>query len=126
MQPFNAAALTLMLPLAFSGTVHCAEFPARPARIVVPIGAGSSMDIVARVLAQKLTEAWGQTVIVDNRAGAGGILGTDLVAKAAPDGCTILFASSSLSIGPSFFRNLPYKSGPQAVNDLPNSRRVST
>ena len=76
-----------------------ADFPAKPARIIVPIGPGSSMDIVGRVLAQKLTEAWNQSVIVDNRAGAGGNIGADLVAKSAPDGYTILFASSSFEIG---------------------------
>ena len=62
-----AASLLGALPL-----VHAADFPTKPARIVVPIGAGSSMDIVGRVLAQKFTEVWGQTVIVDNRAGASG------------------------------------------------------
>ena len=77
-------------------------------RIVVPIGAGSSMDIVCRVLAQKLTEAWNQTVIVDNRAGAGGNFGADLVAKSAADGYNILFASSSFSIAPSFYKKLSY------------------
>ena len=87
---------------------HAADFPAKPARIIVPIGAGSSMDIVGRVLAQKLTEAWGQTVIVDNRAGAGGNIGADLVAKSAPDGYTILFASSSFAIAPAYYRKLPY------------------
>ena len=68
MQKFVAALLTATAISA----VHGADFPAKPARIVVPIGAGSSMDIVGRLLAQKLTEAWNQTVIVDNRAGAGG------------------------------------------------------
>lgn len=58
--------------LAICGLSQAAEFPTKPARIVVPIGAGSSMDIVGRVLAQKFTEVWGQTVIVDNHAGAGG------------------------------------------------------
>ena len=85
-----------------------ADFPAKPARIIVPIGPGSSMDIVGRVLAQKLTEAWNQSVIVDNRAGAGGNIGADLVAKSAPDGYTILFASSSFAIAPAYYKNLPY------------------
>ena len=58
--------------LASNAIAVGADYPTKPVRIVVPIGAGSSMDIVGRVLAQKLTEAWGQTVIVDNRAGAGG------------------------------------------------------
>ncbi|MEO8442582.1 MAG: tripartite tricarboxylate transporter substrate binding protein [Betaproteobacteria bacterium] len=89
-------------------TAFGADYPTKPVRIVVPIGAGSSMDIVCRVLAQKLTEAWNQTVIVDNRAGAGGNFGADLVAKSAADGYNILFASSSFSIAPSFYKKLSY------------------
>ena len=89
-------------------TAVAADYPTKPVRIVVPIGAGSSMDIVCRVLAQKLTEAWNQTVIVDNRAGAGGNFGADLVARSAADGYNILFASSSFSIAPSFYKKLSY------------------
>jgi tripartite-type tricarboxylate transporter receptor subunit TctC len=100
--------LWVALALAMAATAQAEEFPARPARIVVPIGPGSSMDIVGRVLAQKMNESWGQTVIVDNRAGAGGNIGADLVAKSAPDGYTVLFCSSSLAIAPSFYRKLPY------------------
>ena len=103
-QRFIAA---LLATTAF-GAVHGADFPTKPVRIVVPIGAGSSMDIVCRVLAQKLTEAWNQTVIVDNRAGAGGNFGADLVARSAADGYNILFASSSFSIAPSFYKKLSY------------------
>ena len=77
-------------------------------RSVVPIGPGSSMDIIARVLGQKLNEVWGQPVIVDNRAGAGGNIGAETVAKAAPDGYTLLFASSSFAISPSVYRKMPY------------------
>ena len=77
-------------------------------RIVVPIGPGSSMDIIARFLGQKLNEGWGQPVIVDNRAGAGGNIGAETVAKAAPDGYTLLFASSSFAISPSVYRKMPY------------------
>jgi tripartite-type tricarboxylate transporter receptor subunit TctC len=97
-----------LVATAAIGTAHGADYPAKPARIVVPIGAGSSMDIVGRVLAQKLTEAWNQTVIVDNRAGAGGNIGADLVAKSAPDGYTVLFASSSFAIAPAYYKKLPY------------------
>jgi tripartite-type tricarboxylate transporter receptor subunit TctC len=93
----------------FVATQVCAaEFPQRPLRIVVPIGPGSSMDIIARVLAQKLNETWNQPVIVDNRAGAGGNIGADTVAKSANDGHTLLFASSSFAISPSVYRKMPY------------------
>ena len=85
-----------------------ADFPARPVRIVVPIGPGSSMDIIARVLAQKLNETWNQPVIVDNRAGAGGNIGAETVARAAGEGYTVLFASSSFAISPSVYRKMPY------------------
>ncbi len=97
----------LALLIATSGTA--AQFPQRPVRIVVPIGPGSSMDIIARVLAQKLNEVWNQPVIVDNRAGAGGNIGAELVARAVPDGYTVLFASSSFAISPSVYRRMPYE-----------------
>ena len=118
----------IALTFAATGVAHGADFPAKPARIVVPIGAGSSMDIVGRVLAQKLTEAWGQTVIVDNRAGAGGNIGADLVAKSAPDGYTILFASSSFSIAPAYYRKLPYDAlrDFEAVTQLSSRNNVTT
>lgn len=83
-------------------------FPARPVRMVIHIGPGSSMDIIGRVLAQKLSDAWGQQVVVDNRAGAGGAIGMEVVAKAPADGYTMLFASSSMAIAPSFYRKLPF------------------
>jgi tripartite-type tricarboxylate transporter receptor subunit TctC len=118
----NGRSIAGALLLAASSAAHSADFPAKPARIVVPIGAGSSMDIVGRVLAQKLTEAWNQTVIVDNRAGAGGNIGADLVAKSAPDGYTVLFASSSFAIAPSFYRKLPY----DALRDFEAVTQISS
>ena len=101
-------ALLLALLFVTVGMARGDEFTAKPARIVVPIGAGSSMDIIARVLGQKLNESWNQPVVVDNRAGAGGSIGADTVAKAAPDGYTVLFASSSFAISASVYRKLPY------------------
>jgi len=85
-----------------------AGYPTKPVRMVIHIGPGSSMDIIGRVLAQKLTDAWGQSVIVDNRAGAGGTIGMDVAAKAPADGYTILFGAASMAIAPSFFRKLPF------------------
>ena len=90
------------------GVAHALEFPAKPVRIVVAITAGSSMDIIARIIAQRLAESWSQPVIVDNRSGAGGNVGGELVAKAAPDGYTLLFFSSGLAISPSIYRKLPF------------------
>lgn len=85
------------------------DFPARPVRIVVPQAAGGGVDIVARAFAHKLTETWGQQVLVDNRPGANGIIGIEAVAKAKPDGHTLAAAFTSvLTINPSVYKSLPY------------------
>ena len=84
------------------------SYPGRPVRIVVPYPPGGGTDIVARTLAQKLTETVGQPVIVDNRAGANGIIGTDQVAKSKPDGYTLLIAIASHAINATLYPKLPY------------------
>ena len=84
------------------------SYPARPLRIIVPTSSGSGGDLVARMVAQPLSERFGQQVVVENRAGASTIIGTDLVAKAAPDGYTLLMAVPAIAINPSMFRKLPY------------------
>ncbi len=85
------------------------DFPSRPIRFVVPYGPSGSSDVLARVVAQKLSEAMGQPVIVENRPGAGGIVASDYVAKSKPDGYTILVGDTGfLSITPSLFKKLPY------------------
>jgi tripartite-type tricarboxylate transporter receptor subunit TctC len=78
---------------ASTGSGHA--YPARPIRIIVPNTAGSAMDNVTRMIGQRLTEAWGQPIVVDDRPGAGGIIGHELAAKAAPDGYTLLFSASA-------------------------------
>lgn len=80
----------------------------KPIRIIVPLAAGGPSDIMARTLAQKLSEIIKQTVIVDNRPGATGIIGTEIAAKSPPDGYTILLVSNTISINPGLFRKLPY------------------
>ena len=86
-----------------------ADFPKRPLRMVVPYPPGGSTDIVGRIIAAKLGDGLGQQVIVDNRAGAGGNVGTDAVAKSAPDGYTLLMSSvTTLAIGASLYARLPY------------------
>jgi tripartite-type tricarboxylate transporter receptor subunit TctC len=84
------------------------DYPSRPIRIVVPQSPGASTDLTARLIAQKLTEAFKQTVVVDNRPGAGTVSGTEIVARAAPDGHTLLVVASSITINPSLYRKLPY------------------
>ena len=85
------------------------SYPTKPIRMVVPFGAGSISDLLARTAGAKMSEAWGQQVIVDNRPGAGGNIGSDMVAKAAPDGYTILLgAASVLAINQSLYTHMPY------------------
>jgi len=86
-----------------------ADYPERPVRFIVPFVPGGPSDLLSRLLGQKLGESWGQTVVVDNRGSGDGIVGYELGARAAPDGYTLLLASSSgLTINPSVHRNLPY------------------
>ena len=81
-------------------------YPSKPVRMIVPLAPGGGSDIVGRILAQALTQHWGQTVVVDNRPGAGSTLGTAIAARAAPDGYTLLVTSSSHVIGPALYPNL--------------------
>jgi len=84
------------------------QYPERPVRVIVPQSPGGSTDLVARAVAQRLTESLGQNVIVDNRPGAGSINGTDLVAKGAPDGHTVLAVAASFTINPAVRKKLPF------------------
>ena len=84
-------------------------WPSKSVKMVVPFAAGGATDVVARLLAQKLTEEWGQSVVVENRVGAGGNIGGDAVAKSPPDGYTLLMASGAIVIaGPHMYKSLPY------------------
>jgi tripartite-type tricarboxylate transporter receptor subunit TctC len=94
--------------LLFSTCAALAQYPARPVRMVVPFPAGGPTDVLTRVVSQKLAERWGQPVLVENKPGAGGSIGADFVAKSAPDGYTLVMATSSThSIGPALGK-LPY------------------
>ena len=99
----------LIAAIACSTSAAAADsYPDRPIRAVVPFAPGGAVDIVARMTGQKLGEALGQTVVVDNRAGAGGTVGTDIVAKARPDGYTLLIASMGVAVNAVLYPRLPY------------------
>jgi tripartite-type tricarboxylate transporter receptor subunit TctC len=114
MTAFRAVWLAVMVALVPSGataqgTGDSAAYPTRTVRMIVPYGAGGVSDIIGRVLAQKLSDQLGQPVVVENRGGAGGMLGTGLVAKSSPDGYTIVLSSlSAFAIGPRLVHTLPY------------------
>ena len=84
------------------------NYPARPIRLIVPVAPGGGTEVVARIIAIKLSEALGQQVVVDNRAGGGGVIGTEIVARASPDGYTLLFALASYTVTPFLVKNIPY------------------
>ena len=102
----------LLLAIAAVWTTQTAQaqnYPSKPIRLVVPFTPGGSSDILARAVGQKLTEAWGQPVLIDNVPGAGGSVGADRVAKAAPDGYTLLMGHiGTLAVNPSIYPNLSY------------------
>ena len=98
-----------LLLAAWAGSSAAQPYPSKPVRLIVPFPAGSTPDIVGRTLGQKLAEAWGQPVIVDNRPGAGANIGTAEVARAAPDGYTLLIGSNGpIAINKALYANLPF------------------
>lgn len=113
----TALAVALLLALVFAGLApaHAAtDYPDKPVRIIVPVAAGGPTDIVARLLADKLSKMWGQQVVVENKSGAGTNIGNEFVAHSDPDGYTILFATSSLAVNMSLYKKLGYN----AVTDF--------
>ena len=103
------SALLLCAVTLIASAAHAQGYPTKPIRLVVPFPAGGATDIFARAVSQKLGERLGTTIVVDNKPGAGGTIGSDIVAKATADGYTLLLATSSThSIGPSLSAKLPY------------------
>jgi tripartite-type tricarboxylate transporter receptor subunit TctC len=92
----------------FTALVHAQEYPTKTIRIIVPLSAGAGADIAARIIAQRMNEHWKQPVIVENRPGAGGQIGTSAVVKAEPDGHTLMVQSSSHSANSAIYKSLPY------------------
>jgi tripartite-type tricarboxylate transporter receptor subunit TctC len=114
--------LAVLAALAASCVNAQAPYPTKPVRIVVPSSAGGGTDIIARVLSPKLTQALGQQVVIDNRPGAGTMIGGELVAKAPPDGYTLLMCLSTLATNPLIYRKVPY----DALTDFAPITRVVT
>ena len=102
------ASLATLLLLCTGMTVHAQTWPVRPIRMVVPSAPGGSNDVISRTFAQQLSARLGQSVVIDNKAGAGGTLGTDFVAKSPADGYTLLFTSTSLTTNAAAGKKLPY------------------
>ena len=101
--------LPCLLLLPNGSALHAQTWPAKPIRIIVPFAPGGPADLLPRLIGPKLTEAWGQPVVVENKPGAGGNIGMDLVAKAAPDGYTLIVGpNGNLVVNPHLYPNLPY------------------
>src|ERR1700674_785994 len=91
---------------AFTAQAMAQSYPTKPVHVIISFTPGSSTDIVGRIVIQKLTEMWGQPVVPENRAGAGGSIGSAAVAKAAPDGYTLLINSNAHSVNPAIYAKL--------------------
>src|SRR5947209_19295658 len=97
--------------LSIAGTAPAQDaFPARPVHLLVPVAPGGAVDIVARTLGDELAGRWGRGVVVENRPGAGGMVATEAVAKAAPDGYTLIIVASGHALNPHLYAKLPYDS----------------
>jgi tripartite-type tricarboxylate transporter receptor subunit TctC len=101
--PLAAALIAIVV-----GSAHAQNYPNRPIRVLVPFAAGGAVDTLARLIGTKLSEAVGQPVIIENRAGAGGNLASDILAKSPPDGYTVLQTVNGISISPSLYKTLPF------------------
>jgi tripartite-type tricarboxylate transporter receptor subunit TctC len=113
MNKLGMTAMALVLGLCFSMINAWSQstfpsYPNRPIHLIVPFPPGGAVDPIARTLAQKLEEAWGQPIIIDNKPGAATIIGTDFVAKANPDGYTMILVSTSFTVNPAAYSKLPF------------------
>ncbi|HSE00093.1 MAG TPA: tripartite tricarboxylate transporter substrate binding protein [Burkholderiales bacterium] len=104
----GVVAVAMSIFAVISSLAAAQQYPSRPVRVIVPFAPAGPTDFVARVVAQKLSEAWGQQFVVDNRGGAGGNIGMGIAATSAADGYTVLFVSSSLMVNPSLYKKVPY------------------
>jgi tripartite-type tricarboxylate transporter receptor subunit TctC len=111
--------VSILLASAALAASAAETFPNRPVRVIITFPPGSATDILGRVLTTKLTEFWGQTAVADNRGGAGGLLGSQVVAQATPDGYTLLFNSNAQAVNPSIYAKLPYDTMKDFTNIVP-------
>src|SRR5579859_2187237 len=102
-----ALGVAALAALAFPHASQAQSYPTRPVRLIIPFAPGGSNDVFGRVIASQMTERLGQSVFVDNRAGAGGVVGTEIAAKSPPDGYTLLLISSAHAVNASLAKNLP-------------------
>ena len=100
--------MKILLALLFAGAVHAQEYPTKTIKIVIPLTPGSGADIAGRIISARLSEHWKQPVIIENRPGAGGQIGTSQVIKSEADGYTLLIQSSSHAANPAIYKSLPY------------------
>lgn len=108
------AAFSLWSGMLWATSLCAQQYPVKPIRLIIPTAPGGGVDVVARALGERLSKSLGQPIIYDNRAGAGGIIGTDIAAKSSPDGYTLLIVTSAHSVNPSLYEKLPY----DAVKDF--------
>ena len=106
---FNSmTAIALCACAALAAAQPMGNYPDKPIRVIVPVAAGGGTDIIARIVMSKVAEGMGATIVIDNRAGAGGILGNEIVAHSQPDGYTLLFTYAAHTIVPFIYRKVPY------------------
>ncbi|MEK6246204.1 MAG: tripartite tricarboxylate transporter substrate binding protein [Pseudomonadota bacterium] len=103
----------------FIESINAQSYPSKPVRLIISFTAGSSTDIVARIVMQKVSEYWGQPAVIENRAGAGGSIGSNVVASSAPDGYTLLVNSSAHAVNPAIFAKLPYDTLKDFIDIVP-------
>ena len=111
--------IVLALILAWALSSHAQGYPAKPVQVIISFTPASATDIVGRIVTAKLAEYWGQPVVAENRSGAGGSIGSAAVAKAAPDGYTLLINSNAHSVNPAIYAKLPYDTAKDFVDIVP-------
>src|SRR5207302_10852984 len=102
------AAASALAPIVIGRPARAEVWPNRVVRLIVPLAAGGPTDVIARIVAEQLSKIWNQQVVIENRAGAGTNIGTEIVARSDPDGYTMLYATSSLAVNRSLYRSLGY------------------